>query len=393
MIKKFVSLILICGLALTACTNSGGDDTVQSETTLGTSEKIIETEADDTVIESKTETENAPLEFTGIDIPDETPESSPTYSTSMKFHTFCYSEDMVYFSDFSRGWKLYSYDGENVSLIVDKKVHYLFYFDKCIYFLSDRNVGYYDYHIDGILYKYDIESGDVTKLTDENVHAPRTDETGIYYSKEYEGKYYVYRLDEESGEEERLYEGYSYYRAGDYVISREAIGKKGEDEVYDYYLLKNDEKICFISGTTIFYDLIYGGVFYYMDWDLEMHAVDLRTGECFNPPLTNFVILNNEMYYCDYDQWGGLSLFHWQEGEAELMYTIGINLPFDNYRGNWEDHDINGYFIYGLYNVYSDGKSLYVYVCPPDGNFSELHLGKIEPLNDGSGDYVLTMIS
>ena len=392
--KIILSLILICGLALTACTNSGGDDAVFSETTSAASEATAKIEGSETAKESETESENTPLEFTGIDISDEALEKFSIKGNSNLYdvHEFCSTEDMVYFSNINNGWKLYSYDGENAKLILDKKVHYLYYFDNNIYFLSDRNV--YDNPVNGILYKYDTESEEVTKLTDEDVYFPRVDETGIYYSKKYEDKFYIYRFDEQTGEEERLYEGSAYCRIGDYEISREVTGKKGEDEVYDYYLLKDDEKICLVSGTTIHYDFIQDGIFYYKDWSNKLHTIDLRTGEKNTMPMRyTFTVLDHEIYYWDGDQWGAQSLFHWQDGEPELMFTIGLNIPFDTgYRGNYEDHDINGYIVYSLKDITNDGKSLYVYVYPPNGKYEETHLGKIEPLDDGSGDYVLTMI-
>ena len=394
--KKFVSLLLSFGLMLTACTNSGNGVATLTEITSATLEATAKTEAIETAAKLETETENLFPEFTGIEISDEALENfSIRGSSSGGYHVFCYDEDMIYFSDINDGWRLYSYDGENVSLILDQQAHYIYYYDNCIYFLSGRNVDALTCEPNGILYKFDIESNEVTKLTDEIVHLPRADETGIYYSKEYEDKFYIYRLDEESGKDERLYEGYAYYRIGDYEISREVIGQKGVDDVYEYYFLKDDEKTCFLSGTTVCYDFIQDGVFYYKDWDFILHTIDLRTGEKNILPIDySFSILDDEIYYYDDDKWGARSLFRWQNGEPELMFTIGLNLPFDTgYRGNYEDHDINDYIIYNIKGVMDDGKSLYVYVYPPNGIYKETHLGKIEPLDDGSGDFVLTMIS
>lgn len=188
---KLISLILICGLALTACTNSSRENTTPEESTSGVLEEITEAKASETA--KPTETENAHLEFTGMDISEE----GLTFSTvnnkapSAAFNIFCFGEDIIYFSDMTKGWKLYSYDGENVRLLSDKKAYYLYYYDKSIYFLSDKKVSALDYRYDGILYKYDIESEEVTQLTDEDVYNPRADSTGVYYSKEYEDKFYI----------------------------------------------------------------------------------------------------------------------------------------------------------------------------------------------------------
>ena len=393
--KNFISLFLICGMMLTACTNSSEEDTTLTETTSAASEATTQTEASETAAESEPEPDNLFPEFTGIEISDEALENFSFSGDNNPYdtHEFCSSGDMVYFSNINDGWKLYSYDGENAKLILDQKTHYLYYFDNSIYYLTDSNVKGSSPN-GGTLYKYDIESEEITKLTDEDVYFPRVDETGIYYSKKYEDKFYIYRFDEQTGEDERLYEGSAYCRIGDYEISREVTGKKGEDELYDYYLLKGDEKICFLSGTTIYFDLIQDGIFYYKDWDYKLHTIDLRTGEKDTLPFGfTFTILDHEIYYWDTDQWSGHSLFHWKDGEPELMYTIGLNITFDTgYRGNYEDHDINGYIVYNLKDITNDGKSLYVYLYPPNGKYDETHLGKIEPLDDGSGDYVLTMI-
>ena len=391
--KKFVSLILICGLALTACSNLDKEDTTLAETTSAAPEAATQTEASKTAKESDTETEDTPLEFTGIDISDEALENFSFIGDSNYYnqHEFCSSEDMVYFSNVNNGWKVYSYDGENAKLILDKKVHYLYYFDNSLYFLSDRKTNDKPAN-GGILYKYDIESEEVTKLTDEDVFFPRADETGIYYSKKYEDKFYIYRFDEQTGEDERLYEGSAYCRIGDYEISREVTGKKGEDEVYDYYLLKGNEKTCFLSGTTIYLDFIQDGIFYYKDWNYKVHTIDLRTGEKNTLPMKDcFTVLDGEIYYFD-DLFSGVNLYRWNKGEPERVITIGLDLTYTGYRGNYEDHDINGYNIYCSKDIINDGKSLYIYVYPPNGDYFETHLGKVEPLNDGSGDYVLTMI-
>ena len=391
--KRFVSLLLICGLMLTACTNSGGEDMILTEATSAASEATAKTEAGETAQES--ETENAPPEFTGIEISDEDLENF-SFESSFSggyYQILCYSEDTIYFSDINEGWRPYSYDGEKASLILDQQAHYLYYYDNCIYFLSDRNVDALEYYPEGILYKFDIESGNVTKLTDEYVHVPKADETGIYYSKKIDGKFYIYRLDEESGEEERLYEGYSYYRIGDYEISRVETGKKGEDEVYDYYLLKGDEKICFLSGITAYFDLIHDGVFYCRDWDVVLHTVDLRTGEKNILPIkSSFAFLGDEIYYCADNSIGCYSLYHWKNEGSELMYLIGRNIPFDTgYRGNWEEHDTLGYGVYSLQRIYSDNKTLYAYVYTPT-DVHEYHLAKVGPLDDGSGDYIIDPI-
>ena len=391
--KRFVSLLLICGLMLTACSNSGGEATL-TETTSAALEATAKIESSETVAESETEAENAQPKFTGVEISDEALKNfSFEKSSTYGFRIFCYSDDMVYFSDINEGWRLYSYDGEKASLILDKQAHYIYYYDNCIYFLSDKFVDALNYSFSGILYKYDIESGNITKLTDENVYVPKADETGIYYSKNIDDRYYMYRLDEESGEEELLYEGYEYYRIGDYEISRVQTGKIGQNEVYDYYLVKGDEKIGFVSGTAVCYDLIHNGVFYYRDWNSELYSVDLRTGEKNILPIKSRVtFLGGEMYYCADDPIGCYSIYRWNDEEPELMYLIGRNIPFDTgYRGNWEDHDTLGHGVYGLQCVYSDNKTLYAYVYPSNDAY-EFHLAKVGPLDDGSGDYIIDPI-
>ena len=361
---KLISLILICGLALTACTNSSEENTASEESTSGVLEEITETKASDTP--KLTETENAHPEFTGIDISEE----GLTFSTvnNKSYSVFCCGEGMIYFSDMTKGWKIYSYDGENVKLLSDKRAHYLYYYDKSIYFLSNKKVSVLDdYRSDGILYKYDIESEEVTQLTDEIVHNPRADSTGVYYAKEYEDKFYIYRLDEQSGEEERLYEGDTYYRIGDYVITREVSGKKGKYDTYNYFLMNDNEKICFISDTTIFYDFIHNGVFYYKDWDFILHSVDLTTGEKNTPPIEyNFTILGDEIYLLDLTL--GVELCRWQDGNPEKMPLYSL------YFGG-ED------WLYILRTLYTDGESLYALVYP-SGQGRVNYMAKIETLDE-----------
>ena len=201
----------------------------------------------------------------------------------------------------------------------------------------------------------------------------------------------MYRLDEESGEEELLYEGYEYYRIGDYEISRVQTGKIGQNEVYDYYLVKGDKKIGFVSGTAVCYDLIHNGVFYYRDWNSELYSVDLRTGERnILPYAFTFTFLGDELYYCANDSIDCFSIYHWNDEEPELMYLIGCNLPVNGaYRGDWDDP--LGYGFYGLHRIYSDNKALYAYVYPSN-DVHEFHLAKVRLLDDGSGDYIMDPI-
>lgn len=364
---KLISLILICGLALTACTNSSGENTALEESTSEVSEEITEAKASETA--KPTEMENAQLEFTGIDISEEglTFSTVNNKSASFTYSVFCCDEDMIYFSDTTKGWKLYSYDGENVRLLLDKKAYYLYYYDKSIYFLSDKKVSVLDdYRSDGILYKYDIESEEVTQLTDEAVYHPRADSTGVYYAKEDEDKFYIYRLDEQRGEEERLYEGYTYYRIDDYVISREVIGKNGKYDTYKYFLMNDNEKICFISDTTIIYDFIHNGVFYYKDMNFILRSVDLTTGEKKTLPIEhNFTILNDEIYYLDMTL--GVDLCRWQDGNPEKMPL------YPRYFG--------GEGLYTLKTLYTDGVSLYALVYPPSGA-NIYYMAKVEMLEE-----------
>lgn len=363
---KLISLILICGLALTACTNSSGENTASEESTSVALEEITEAKASETA--KPTETENAYPEFTGIDISEEglTFSTVNNKSSSFTYSVFCCGEDMIYFSDMTKGWKLCSYDGENVKLLSDKKAHYLYYYDKSIYFLSDKKVSELDYRFDGILYKYDIESEEVTQLTDEIVHNPRADSTGVYYAKEYEDKFYIYRLDEQSGEEERLYEGYTYYRIDDYVITREVIGKNGKYDTYKYFLINDNEKICFISDTTIYYDFIHNGVFYYRDMNFVLHSVDLTTGEKKTLPIErNFTILNDEIYYLDLTL--GVELCRRQDGNPEKMPL------YPRYFG--------GEGLYILNTLYTDGESLYALVYPPSGKVI-YYMAKVEMMDE-----------
>lgn len=178
---------------------------------------------------------------------------------------------------------------------------------------------------------------------------------------------FIYRLDEQSGEEERLYEGYTYYRIDDYVISREVSGKNGKPDTYKYFLMNDNEKICFISDTTIFYDFIHNGVFYYKDWDLILHSVDLTTGEKNTPPIEyNFTILDDEIYLLDLTL--GVELCRWQDGNPEKMPLYSL------YFGG-ED------WLYILKTLYTDGESLYALVYP-SGQSNVYYMAKVETLDE-----------
>ena len=377
---KLISLILICGLALTACTNSSEEqNTVPTDSTSAESEEITEIKADEAVEESKAKTENAYPEFTGIDISDEALTVSTVNNRTAGFPIFAYSEDMIYFSDIKDCWKLYSYDGENVSLITDMQAYYLYYYDKNLYFLSaDEAMDIYGNLFEGILYKYDTESKEITQISDDPVYNPRIDITGIYYAKKYDDKFYIYRLDEESGGEERLFEGLAPYRIDSYYIAKRVSNTSGK---YDYFFVNGNEEICLAYDVAVVCDFIHNGVFYYVDQDLQTHSVDLRTGERNTMSIgKRFAVLDDEIYFIE----GKIlqSLYRWKDGNAERIRVDSII-----------DSSCEYLPLYQIQRIYADNKSLYAIVYDAEINAThEYYMAKLEPSEDDSGNYVLHIL-
>lgn len=375
---KIISIILICGLILTACTDS---QYLQNALTDSAANEFVTTNGNET----GTESEGVFNEFTGIDISAE----GLTYSTVNKdgmYQAFCSDGEMIYFSNPDDEWKLYSYDGETAECIGDKKnIFGLNYYDGCVYFLSSiKEIKVNDELYPGKIYKYDTKSGETVQINDSAGRSLYVDEHGIFYSKKDENKNAcVYKVDPLNGEEEYFCDGEKVYFIDDYVIvGEQRDGGKNRD-----YFLKNDnEKILLVSGKEVSPYFVHKGVFYYRKGnEFNLYYIDLRTGEEGRTHAgISYTVLDNEIYF---SVQGSVTqkLFRESEEEAEFIEVNGGNYVF-LYPGEPVlpiEERYEGYTFRGLY---SDNKSLYA-LAEPDNGSHTYYMAKLEPKEvDNNGE-------
>lgn len=267
--KKICIITLLSVLLLmTGCANSASDSGVSSSEN-----------------SSQVHITNEYSSFTGVTLSEK---DINEYSTlNNKPHTpqlFCSNGDIIYFSNPDDGLALYSYDGKEAKRLSDIAAFSLNYYNGSVYFLFPGNIGALDTWIlpetarSGSLYRYDIESGTVTNLSDTLMNNLFVDENGIFYTNiEESGVTAVYRFDPQSGESERLYRGFGVQHIGDYVLSNE----ENNDDGLDILLVNGEEKVRILSNVVPFYDCIHKGIYYYRDNNtgLSFHSLDLVSGE------------------------------------------------------------------------------------------------------------------
>lgn len=175
---KIIFLSLICGLIFSGCSNSGSSQ--QDKATEPTSQNAEDTAK--TEIGAESEPENRYPDFTGIDISDEGLAFSSLNNKVNLSKAFCCNGDMIYFSNPNDMGKLYSYDGEAAKCLTDIKVYDLNYYDGCVYFLSGSNFRDLAEDRPGAVYKYDVQSDEITQITETEGFNLYVGEQRVFYA-------------------------------------------------------------------------------------------------------------------------------------------------------------------------------------------------------------------
>ncbi len=375
--KKTIILFLIFAMIFTSCaetTLSQGDYTESSPTQ--TEQKELSQ-----TIKSIPEAENAQNSayppFTGIELSEKALSLSTANNKTGILGILCGSDDsdMIYFSNPDDNWRLYSYDGENAVRITDGRSHSLNYYDGSVYFLSASNYSVYE-NPKGVIFRYDVESGEITQISNDKGYDLRVNEYGIFYvKKEDEDIYYVYSVDPENGEEKRLYQGKSVYFLDDYAITRES-SKTGK--YWDYFLQSEEEKICILENCDFNSDFIHNGVFYYCDdSDKRYHSLDLRTGENKVTGTKHNVFIGDEEYFLeDVNTWGD-DVYRRKDGKTKLVMINGEKITI-----GWHEN----FKRYTPCRLYSSGQTLYALVRPCDSDdmhyFAKLEIKEYDVSDD-----------
>lgn len=379
---RITIFLLICGMLFTGCANStpeqsrdGQSDTAAKNIKTQQTESGGETSNIGEAQNAQNSAENIYPPFTGIEISEKGMTVSTLNNMTGGRRLFCYNEDTVYFSNPQDQYRLYSYDGENAKCLTDLQTDELYCLDGSVYFLN-RPMPKKD-RATGIIYRYDIESGETVQLFDENVYNLRVDDSGVYYMQYGEDDSYIYRLDPESGKGEQLYKGLIAYNLDDCVITSEG---NLDNQYRDYFIEKDGEKVCILSNADIADDFVHNGVFYFWDYEQSRrYSLDLRTGEKDStytavPKTVGEVNLTDGCTFFDGYTYllTNLDIYRMKDAISEQIKVKGNHIIIGYYDGYFDDNPI-----YKICSLYTDNKSLYALVAPTNEQ-QKYYMAKLE---------------
>lgn len=347
--------ILLCALTLAGCyanKNSESDSSMAS-----TSEHSAENE-------SKSES----VLFKGTE-KDPNAISTVNYK-QCKPMLFCSGGEEVYFSF---DGAVYSYDGVKENKLFEGNAYCLNYFNGSIYYiinnsyvLSRRDL----VTISGIPYKYEISSGKITQLSDTPVANMVVLDDGIYWTHcvyaddpDATAPTGICRLDEETGQSERLYNGFSYIEYNGLRLTFEVTNDGLQ------YMFFDDSGEYLLDGVNPWTDCISGDNYYYISMkDGTLNRISMLTGEktaCVRYSddmlpenseklfsYSDYTVLNDEIIFSD----SSLTLCHYDSSTQTINEYSGDN---------------------GFLYLYTDGEYIYSVVRSNNETDQELHFAKV----------------
>ena len=217
---------------------------------------------------------------------------------------------------------MYVYDGEKSKCLAKVPANSLNFYDNKIYFISDgKAIDPYDYiDHEGFLFSYDLESEELTRLTDFYISQPLyVNSEGIFYihlSKN--EKVTVYKLDEGSGVITPLYKSYCIINYNgfhyNFFSKCDSDGLRTtylclSDNEKNYVLNESSNEIGFPTG-----ECIANGKFYFRRQGMKsLTSIDLKDGTVFEFPV------NPKFPYSDYTIFNGTEYVAREDGLCEFM--------------------------------------------------------------------------
>ncbi|MBD5129817.1 MAG: DUF5050 domain-containing protein [Ruminococcaceae bacterium] len=295
------------------------------------------------------EKEEAPTEFEPFaGLPKADDPLNTVNSKDFRPSLLCYGGGNTFFM-----WNgtVYKHNGETTEALFEKNAYDLNYYDGMLYFIENDS---YDLsntktHIEGLLYRYDLNSGAMEALTDHPVSLPVVSGGGIFFThyatteapKPPTG---IYRVGED-GTYERLYSGMKHIEYGEYRLK------------YDW---SDEEKVCFSRDDTglllenvhPYWDCIVGDYYYYRsNDDRSLNRLSVLTGETATLKPTD-----ESGFFCiDYTVLNG------------VIYLIGNQSELLRYNfetGDYTEIDYKHVFRY----IYADENNIYGVACDREEN-------------------------
>lgn len=319
--------------------------------------------------------------FTGTD-----KDTTPLDTINNKEFTpsvFCYNNDTVYFS-----WKgsVYSYSETYSALekLFEANAYSLNYYNGKIYYIEndEYTISRDMTVVDGPLFCYDLNDRSETKICDKNISMPVICDNGIFYVKY---SVYgdplptgIYKLDEESGLDERICNGFTYIEYNGLIYSY--IPGDGENDKIRFYFL-NDDTALMPDNIRSGKESLQGDDLYYISRDDgSLNRLSLLTGEN-----TVQITYNDDFfksYYPDMadeyiEQYASaekkLSLSDYTVFKGEIwFYGIGLNRYDES-----EDRIISYSANYLVHSLYSSNNAMYAVISESLNGKDVFHFAKI----------------
>lgn len=351
-------VILLCILSLVGCNNDTNSETENNQTSH--SDYSVQNDVNKkSVLFKGTQTDSNAL--------------CTVNSKEFKPSLFCSSIDGMFFS-----WDgaVYSYDGAEEKKLFEANAFDLNYLNGSLYYIANNSyelTGGDLVSISGIPYKYELSSGIITQLCDTPISKMVVSEDGIFWTD------YAYetddtdltgicRLNEETGQSERLYNGFSYIEYNGLQLKFETADGGLQYMFFDEngeYLLDN------VNPSS---DCIDGSNYYYVSMtDGTLNCISMLTGENtatvrYSDDMlpensekkfsySDYTVLNDEIYFSD----STLKLCRYDASAQTINEYTGDD---------------------GFMYLYSDGENIYTVYKLYNGAIPELHFGKV--IIDGS---------
>ena len=223
-------------------------------------------------------------------------------------------------------------------------------------------------NISGIPYKYEISSGIITQLCDTPILKMVVSEDGIFwtdYADETDDTNFtgICRLNEETGQSERLYNGFSYIEYNGLQLKIETAGDGLEYMFFDEngeYLLDNvNPSADCIDGSNYYYVSMTDGTLNRISMLTGENTAHVRYSDDMLPEnsekkfsYSDYTVLNDEIYFSN----SALKLCRYDASAQTINEYSGDD---------------------GFMYLYSDGKNIYTVYKIYNGTMSELHFGKV----------------
>lgn len=292
--------------------------------------------------DSKPENNNVQLDyemFSGL--PRSEKPLNTVNSKDFRPSLLCYGDGNVFFM-----WNgtVYKHNGETTEALFEKNAYDLNYYDGSLYFVENDH---YDLssidqvHIEGLLYRYDLNKGVIEALTDYPLSLPVISNGEIFYTDyatadDPEPPTGIYRVNED-GTFERLYDGVKYIEYGEYRLKYDW---SGEEKVY----FSQGDKGLLLDGVHPYWDCIVGDHYYYRSQtDNSLNCLSVLTGE-----LTTLE---------PYDEEKGFICIDYTVLNDDI-YMIGDDsslLKYNHETGDYTKIDC----IYAFRYIYADDKNIY----------------------------------